>query len=201
MTPQSKWDERYSEAGYAYGTEPNDFLATSLEQLPPAGKVLCLGDGEGRNSVFLARQGYTVTAVDYSAVGLHKAQRLAADRGVTITTHVADLANYQLLPNSYDAVISIFCHLSPPVRRQVHGQIPSSLKKNGVFLLEGYTPRQLNHGTGGPPVIELLLEINDLKKELAQLQITHLIELERDIHEGRLHTGLGAVAQLIAVKV
>ncbi|TKB25561.1 class I SAM-dependent methyltransferase [Desulfopila sp. IMCC35006] len=201
MTPRSKWDERYSEAGYAYGTEPNDFLAASLKQLPPAGKVLCLGDGEGRNSVFLARQGYTVTAVDYSTLGLQKAQRLAADRGVTITTHVADLAEYQLLPDTYNAVISIFCHLPPPVRRQVHGQIPSSLKKNGVFLLEGYTPRQLNHGTGGPPVKELLLEIIDLKKELAQLQITHLLEVEREIHEGRLHTGLGAVAQLIAVKM
>ncbi len=201
MTPKSKWDERYSEAGYAYGTEPNDFLAASLEQLPPVGKVLCLGDGEGRNSVFLARQGYTVTAVDYSTVGLQKAQRLAADRGVTITTRVADLAEYQLLPDTYDAVISIFCHLLPPVRRQVHRQIPLSLKRDGVFLLEGYTPRQLNHGTGGPPVKELLLEISDLKKELAELQITHLIELEREIHEGRLHTGLGAVAQLIAVKV
>jgi SAM-dependent methyltransferase len=200
MTQKSKWDERYGEAGYAYGTEPNDFLAASLHQLPPAGKVLCLGDGEGRNSVFLAQQGYTVTAVDSSSVGLQKAKVLAADRRVTITTCVADLAEYQLSPDTYDAIISIFCHLPPPVRQLVHSKIPSSLKRDGVFLLEGYTPRQLNHGTGGPPVKELLLEIVDLKKELAQLQFTHLIELEREVYEGRLHTGLGAVVQLIAIK-
>ncbi len=201
MAKKNKWDERYSEAGYAYGTEPNDFLVAFQHLLPPAGKVLCLGDGEGRNSVFLARCGHTVTAVDSSSVGLQKAKYLAADRRVTITTCVADLAEYPLPPDTYDAIISIFCHLPPPVRRQVHGQIPSSLRRDGVFLLEGYTPRQLNHGTGGPPVKELLLEIIDLSKELAQLQITHLIELEREIHEGRLHTGLGAVAQLIAIKI
>lgn len=200
MGEKNKWDERYSEAGYAYGTEPNDFLAASLQQLPSAGKVLCLGDGEGRNSVFLAQHGHMVTAVDSSAVGLQKAQQLAADRAVTITTCVADLAEYAFPANCYDAIISIFCHLPPVVRRYVHSQIPLSLKQKGVFLLEGYTPRQLNHGTGGPPVEELLLEMDDLNKELAQLQIVHLMELEREIHEGRLHTGLGAIVQLIAIK-
>jgi len=200
MTLQNKWDERYGEAGFAYGTDPNDFLASSLQQLPPTGTVLCLGDGEGRNSVFLAQQGYTVTAVDSSSVGLEKAKALAAERGVTITTCNADLADYQLPENTYDAIISIFCHLPPPVRRQLHCQIPSSLKKGGVFLLEGYTPRQLDHGTGGPPIKDLLIEIVDLQQELQQLHIVHGTELEREIHEGRLHTGFGAVAQLIARK-
>lgn len=200
MTEKNKWDLRFSEAGFAYGTEPNDFLAASLQQLPPTGTVLCLGDGEGRNSVFLAQQGYTVTAVDSSSVGLNKAKALATERGVTITTCNADLADYQLPENTYDAIISIFCHLPPPVRRQLHAQIPASLKKGGVFLLEGYTPRQLDHGTGGPPIKDLLMEIVDLQKELQQLHIIRGTELEREIHEGRLHTGLGAVAQLIARK-
>ncbi len=200
MTRQNKWDDRYGEPGFAYGTEPNDFLAASLQHLPPTGTVLCLADGEGRNSVFLAQQGYTVTAVDSSSVGLEKAMALATERGVTITTCMADLTDYQLPENTYDAIISIFCHLPPPVRRRLHGHIPSSLKKDGVFLLEGYTPRQLYHGTGGPPVKELLMEIVDLKKELQQLKIIHGTEVEREIYEGRLHTGLGAVVQLIAVK-
>ena len=200
MTEKNKWDERYAEAGFAYGTEPNDFLAASLHHLPPTGTVLCLGDGEGRNSVFLAQHGYTVTAVDSSSVGLEKAKALAVERGVTISTCNADLANYHLPENTYDAIISIFCHLPPPVRGQLHGQIPSSLKKGGVFLLEGFTPRQLHHGTGGPPIKDLLMEISELKKELHQLHIIHGTEIERQIHEGRLHTGLGAVAQLIAIK-
>ena len=143
MTEQNKWDERYSEAGFAYGTEPNDFLAASLQQLPPSGTVLCLADGEGRNNVFLAQHGYTVTAVDSSSVGLAKAKTLAAERGVTITTCIADLTDYQLPENTYDAIISIFCHFPPQVRRKLHSRIPSSLKKGGVFLLEGYSPRQL----------------------------------------------------------
>jgi SAM-dependent methyltransferase len=200
MTEQNKWDERYGEAGFAYGTEPNDFLAASLHQLPHKGTVLCLGDGEGRNSVFLAQHGHTVTAVDSSSVGLAKARALAAERGVTITTCLADLTDYQLPENTCDAIISIFCHLPQHVRRKLHDRIPSSLKKGGVFLLEGYTPRQLDHGTGGPPIQELLMEIDELKKELQQLDIVHGTELEREIYEGRLHTGLGAVAQLIAIK-
>ncbi len=197
---QNKWDDRYSESGFAYGTEPNAFLAASLQHLPPTGTILCLADGEGRNSVFLAQQGYTVTAVDSSSVGLQKATILATERGVTITTCVADLTDYQLPENSYDAIVSIFCHLPPPVRKRLHSQIGSSLKNDGVFLLEGYTPRQLEHGTGGPPVRELLMEIVDLKKELQQLQIIHGVEVEREVYEGRLHTGLGSVVQLIAVK-
>ncbi len=200
MTDQNKWDNRYGESGFAYGTEPNDFLVASLKKLPPAGNVLCLADGEGRNSVFLAQQGYRVTAVDSSSVGLAKANSLAAERGVTITTCVADLADYPLPEKTYDAIISIFCHLPPHIRKRVHNQIPLSLKKGGVFLLEAYTPRQLEYGTGGPPVKELLMEITELKKELAQLTILHGIELEREVHEGRLHNGLGAVVQVLAVK-
>jgi SAM-dependent methyltransferase len=200
MSEMNKWDQRYGEAGFAYGTEPNGFLEASLNHLPPSGTVLCLADGEGRNSVFLAQQGHTVTAIDSSSVGLAKAKTLAAERGVSITTCIADLTDYQLPENKYDAIISIFCHLPPQDRRQLHGQVVASLRKGGVFLLEAYTPRQLHHGTGGPPVKDLLMEINELKKELHQLDIIHGIELEREVREGRLHTGLGSVAQLIAIK-
>jgi SAM-dependent methyltransferase len=197
---QNKWDQRYSEPGFAYGTEPNDFLAASLQQLPSAGSILCLAEGEGRNSVFLAEKGYKVTAIDSSSVGLQKAQALAAERGVSISTCVADLAEYQLPLDTYDAIISIFCHLPPPVRSKLYRQIPPALKHGGVFIYEGYTPRQLEHGTGGPPVKELLPEVSELNKELEPLDIIHSLELEREIREGRLHNGLGAVAQLVAVK-
>lgn len=197
---RTKWDQRYSEPGFAYGQSPNDFLAASLMHLPPFGNVLCLAEGEGRNAVFLAEKGYAVTAVDFSEVGLNKAQSLAAQRGVNLTTCLADLAEYILSPNTYDAIVSIFCHLPPPVRKKVFRQIPVSLKKGGVFLLEGYTPRQLDFATGGPPSKDLMVELDDLLEDLQPLVILSARELHREVFEGRLHTGLGAVAQVLAIK-
>jgi SAM-dependent methyltransferase len=196
-----KWDQRYSEPDYVYGTAANDFLVQSLPLLPPNGSVLCLAEGEGRNAVFLAERGYQVTAVDSSAVGLAKAQALAGERQVTITTCVADLADYQLPPDSFDLIVAIFCHLLPPLRRQVLAQVEPSLRRGGVFLLEGYTPKQLEYGTGGPPDPALLMRLDELRRELAPLRLRHGVELVREVREGKLHTGEGAVVQVIADKV
>lgn len=200
MQPKNKWDSRYSEPGYAYGTRPNDFLAERIDLLPESGKVLCLAEGEGRNAVFLASHGYDVVAVDSSPVGLQKALELARIRSVHIRTIVADLAGFSIEPESYDAVISIYCHLPPDVRKQVHKRIRSGLKPGGILLLEGYTPDQLQHATGGPPSSELMMNLQMLTTEFSGLEILHATELERDIHEGRLHTGLGSVVQFIARK-
>jgi SAM-dependent methyltransferase len=197
----NKWDQRYSEVDYVYGTAANDFLVQSLPLLPPSGAVLCLAEGEGRNAVFLAERGYQVTAVDSSAVGLAKAQALAGRRRVAISTCVTDLADYPLFPNSFDVIVAIFCHLPPSLRRQVFSQIPASLRPGGVFLLEGYTPKQLEYGTGGPPDVSLLLQLSELREELAPLRFVHGQELVRDVREGRLHTGKGSVVQVIADKV
>lgn len=200
MGDTSKWDQRYSEPGYAYGTDPNDFLAASLQHLPAGGSVLSLAEGEGRNSVFLARNGFQVTAVDSSPVAITKTRALAEQHGVYVNTVEADLAEFTFVPDRYDAVISIFCHLLPPLRQTVHSLTVGSLKENGIFLLEGYTPQQLQHGTGGPPTKELLMNLDTLQKELSGLEIIHGIELEREIHEGRLHNGIGAVVQVIGRK-
>lgn len=196
----NRWDERYDVADYVYGTAANDFLVESLPSLPQGGSALCLAEGEGRNAVFLAERGYSVTAVDSSAVGLAKAERLAKARRVTITTHVADLDDYPLPPQAHDLIVAIFCHLPPAVRRRVFSQIPASLKPGGVFLLEGYTPKQLEYGTGGPPDVSLLLQLSDLREDLAPLHFLHGRELVREVREGRLHTGEGAVVQVLAVK-
>lgn len=197
----NKWDQRYSEPDYVYGTAANDFLVQSLPLLPPSGSVLCLAEGEGRNAVFLAEQGYQVTAVDSSTVGLAKARALAGERRVAITTCVADLADYQLPQDSFDLIVAIFCHLPPPLRRQVLAQVEPSLRRGGVFLLEGYTPKQLEYGTGGPPDPALLMQLDELRRELAPLRLRHGVELVREVREGKLHTGKGAVVQVIADKV
>jgi len=193
------WDERYDSDEYAYGKEPNDFLREAADNLPQ-GRILCLAEGEGRNAVYLASLGYDVTAVDASPVGLAKAQHLADERGVTITTEVTDLANYDIGKEKWDGIISIFCHLPPELRRQVHHSVVEGLKPGGVLLLEAYTPKQLEYKTGGPPVVEMTMTLEQLHIELEGLEFKHAVETVRPVHEGRYHHGDGAVVQLVAVK-
>lgn len=191
------WNERYSRPGFAYGTEPNDFLR-EYAPLIPKGRVLALADGEGRNGVFVATLGHQVTSVDLSAVGLAKARRLAASRGVTIETVVADLADFVIAPSSWEGVVSIFCHLPPTLRRRVHAAVVEGLVPGGVLLLEAYTPRQLAFGTGGPSRAELMPTLAQLREELAGLEFVRGEELERDVREGDFHTGYAAVVQVVA---
>ena len=193
------WDQRYSGQAFAYGTEPNAFLVAMAPRLP-TGRVLCLGEGEGRNAVWLAGQGYDMTAVDASGVGLEKARRLAAERGVTITTVHSDLAAYDIEPDFWDGVLSIFCHLPSELRADVHRRCVAGLRPGGVMLLEAYTPRQIAHGTGGPSTVELMMDKETLRMELAGFQFLDLRECEREIHEGAFHNGLGAVVQMVARK-
>lgn len=193
------WNERYSQAEYVYGKNPNDFLVEVVQQIPK-GRVLCLADGEGRNGVYLAQQGCRVTAVDGSSVGLEKARKLAAEHFVEIETIVADLAEFPIQPDAWDAIASIFCHLPPTVRAHVHRQVVTGLRSGGVFVLEAYTPRQLAFKTGGPPTAELTMELTTLHRELGGLEFTHAKELEREIQEGQFHQGHSAVVQVLAVK-
>jgi len=193
------WDVRYSTSEYVYGTAPNAFLASVTDQIPK-GKVLSLAEGEGRNAVFLAEQGYKVLGVDASVVGMTKAQRLAEQRDVTIETRIADLANFTISPDSWDAIVSIFCHLPSGIRSSVHRKVVAGLKPGGVFVLEAYTPAQLLLKTGGRPTADMTMTLTGLKKELDGLRFIHARELERDVTEGKLHTGRGAVVQVVAVK-
>jgi SAM-dependent methyltransferase len=193
------WDERYATEEFVYGTKPNDFLKSSAHFLPP-GQILCLAEGEGRNSVYLAGLGYRVTAVDSSAVGLAKAQRLAHSAGVTVETVQADLAAYRIESGAWEGVVSIFCHLPGRIRRPLHQAVVAGLRPGGVVILEAYTPKQLEYGTGGPPDPALLMTLADLHSELAGLEFLHGLEVVREVVEGRLHNGLGAVVQVIARK-
>lgn len=194
------WNTRFDRDEYVYGTEPNAFLLQSFKQIPN-GRVLCLGEGEGRNAVFLAEQGYEVVAVDASNVGLDKAQRLAETRGVQIETRVADLTDYDLGQEQWQGIVSIFCHLPPELRQSVHARIAPALAPQGSLLLEGYTPDQLAHGTGGPPSVEMLYHPAMLQQDFANLTINWLEAKVRDVTEGIGHTGTGAVVQLIARKI
>lgn len=197
----AQWDARFSAEDYVYGTKPNEFLVEVTPSLPPApARILSLGEGEGRNGVYFASLGYQVTGVDASAVGLRKAERLAAEQGLSLTTVVSDLTDFSITPGAWDAVVAVFCHLPMPLRRRVHRAVVEGLRPGGVFVLEAYTPAQLALRTGGPPVRELLYTAEELREDLADLELPILRELEREVVEGRLHTGRAAVVQVLGRK-
>jgi SAM-dependent methyltransferase len=166
------WDDRYAQDGWAFGTEPNDFLRKQAPLIPP-GRVLCLGEGEGRNATFLAEEGYEVVGVDRSQVGMDKAQGLAQEKGVFIETVVSSIEDFELTEGEWQ----------------------------GILVLEGYTPKQLDFGTGGPPDAERLVSLETLEKELSGLEVVVAQETEREVHEGRMHTGQGSVVQFVGRKV
>ena len=198
MSSGNIWDSRYAGDAFMYGTAPNDFLREQVAVLPAGARVLCLAEGEGRNAVFLAERGFVVTGVDGSKVGLEKAQKLAAQRGVKLENIVADLREFELGTAKWDAIVSIWCHVPPDLRASLHPKIVAALKPGGVFLLEHYHPKQLGYGTGGPPDAKLLVTRADLEHDFAALKVLHAFEGERDIHEGSGHAGKSFVTQFIA---
>src|SRR5664280_709386 len=191
------WNDRFATRDYVYGMEPNDFVVAAAPAIPP-GPVLCLAEGEGRNAVWLAQRGHAVTAVDQSEVALGKARLLAAKRGVTIETVIADLAAYRIAPGAWAGIVSVWAHLPPSLRRSLHTQCVNGLQSGGVFLLEAYTPAQLAFDTGGPRSIDMLMTAEQLREELAGLDFEILREMERDVREGTKHTGRAAVVQVLA---
>jgi len=191
------WNERYRGADYVYGTAPNDFLVSAAAEIP-AGPVLCLAEGEGRNAIFLAGRGHAVTAVDQSEAGLAKARALARTRDVPLTTVVGDLADFAIVPRSWCGIVAIFMHLPPALRRAVLARAAAGLRPGGVFIMEAYTPAQLGRGTGGPGDVTLLPSLAELRAELGEMEWLVARELERDVREGACHTGGAAVVQVLA---
>lgn len=199
FAPSDFWNKRYSNSEYAYGTAPNDFLTKVVTRIP-RGPVLCLAEGEGRNAVFLAAKGYDVTAVDISSVGLEKAQALAADRGVTLRTVQADLSEFVIEPGAWSGIISIWAHVPPDVRRDLHQRVVEGLAPGGALVLEAYTPDQIALGTGGPPDARMMMTAAGLRDELRELRIDSVREIRRSVHEGVWHNGPSAVVQLLAFR-
>jgi 2-polyprenyl-3-methyl-5-hydroxy-6-metoxy-1,4-benzoquinol methylase len=194
------WDERYSGDDLAYGAAANDFLASVADRLPMSGEALDIGAGEGRNALFLASRGLSVLAVDQSEVGMHKARRLARERGLSLRTQAVDLNHFDAAPHSFDIVSSIFVHLPATLRAMVHRRIGTWLRPGGVFVLEAYAPDQIERGTGGPRDPTLLASLETILSELAGLAIDHRAALVRNVTEGQFHTGEASVVQVVARK-
>ena len=197
MSTRDFWNEKFANTEYAYGTEPNEFLAASVAKLKP-GAALSLAEGEGRNAVWLAQQGFTVSSIEQSEKGVAKTLRLALQRGVIVMAERGELETFHIQPNSWDLIVSIYAHTPQELRRKLHRQVVAGLKPGGVFILEAYTPAQIPNNTGGPKDASLMPTAELLRSELNGLVFDHIAEVERDVVEGSLHTGTAHVVQVVA---
>ena len=197
MSTRDFWNEKFATTDYAYGTEPNDFLVSAVTNLK-RGATLSLAEGEGRNAVWLAQQGFTVSAIEQSEKGVGKTLRLALQRGVIVMAERGELETFHIQPNSWDLVVSIYAHPPQELRRKLHRQVVAGLKPGGVFVLEAYTPAQIANNTGVPKDASLMPTAELLRSELAGLVFDRIEEVERDVVEGSLHTGKAHVVQVVA---
>lgn len=197
----SMWDQRFSGDDYLFGREPNDYLRSKAPLLPAGGSVLCVADGEGRNSVWLAKQGLKVQAFDISEVGVAKARLLASEAGVSVDYTVADCEQYNWAAQSHDGVAAIFIQFADPeMRGRLFANMVRALKPGGVLILQGYTPRQLDYKTGGPGQLSHLYTADFIREAFKDLQTVELIEYEAELNEGARHAGRSALLGLVATK-
>lgn len=197
----ARWNERFSAPDYVFGTAPNAFLAAQAPLLRPGMSALCVADGEGRNSVWLARRGLEVTAFDFSPIALEKARKLAADSGVTVDYRQSTVGDWNWDERRYDVVVAIFIQFSPPAERaQVFAGMVRALKPGGLVVLQGYGTAQLKYDTGGPKQVENLYTEALLRDSFKGQEILHLGSREEALDEGTRHQGMSAVVDLVARK-
>ena len=194
------WDERYSSIGFVYGTEPNIFFKDELDKLQ-TGNILLLGEGEGRNAVYAATQGWEVDAVDFSTIGKEKALKLADENNVKINYEVVNLSDYTFKLKDYDAIAIIYLHLKPKIRSEIHSQVFNSLKFNGILILEVFEKDQLGRTSGGPQNIDMLYSKEEIEKDFEKMQINSLEKIVIELDEGEHHRGEAVVLQLVAEKL
>jgi SAM-dependent methyltransferase len=193
------WNERYERPGYFFGTAPNRFLESQQHRLRRGWRALAVADGEGRNGVWLARQGLEVVSVDFSPVALAKARALAAEAGVEIATVEADLHTWSWPQSQFDLVVAIFIQFAPPgPRERIFAGMKRALRPGGLLIMEGYRPEQVGRGTGGPPWPEHMYTEGLLRDAFADLEILHLEAHDSVIQEGSGHAGLSALIDLVA---
>ncbi len=201
MSAAPSWDERYARPGFLFGEAPNVFLKSQLPLLKPGMSVLALADGEGRNGVWMAEQGLRVHAVDASKVALEKSRQLASRRGVNLQWDEVDLLNWSWPQAAYDVAVAIFIQFpGPEGRARQFACIRQALKPGGLLIMQGYTPRQLEYGTGGPPHAENMYTEELLRAAFGDWEILHLAEHDDPIDEGTGHSGMSALIDLVARK-
>ena len=199
--PAGTWNRRFSESGYLFGTEPNAWLHEHADLWQAGERVLCVADGEGRNSVWLAQRGLTVDAFDIAEVGVRKARDFARITGVKVNFAVADIAQLQWPQSIYDGVAAIFIQFADPaLRARIFAGFHQCLKPGGTLVLQGYTPRQLEYRTGGPPIASHMYTPELLREAFAGMEILEMREYEANLAEGTGHRGHSALIGMVARK-
>jgi SAM-dependent methyltransferase len=199
--PAAKWDQHFSRPDYLYGTVPNAWLESQRALFSPGQTALAVADGEGRNSVWLARQELAVDAFDISAVGVAKARELARAAGVAVQFHVSDCDAWPWTPQSYDHVAAIFVQFAdPPLRQRLFANMARALKPGGHLILQGFTPKQIEYNPNGPGLIDHLYTEALLRSSFAELDIIDLRSYDAVIDEGRQPPGPSALIGLVARK-
>jgi SAM-dependent methyltransferase len=189
-----EWDARYGERGLLWTAEPNRFLVSELEGMAP-GRALDLACGEGRNAVWLATTGWTVTGVDFSPVGVDKARRLADQLGVNVELVVADLAEWEASA-SYDLVLVLYLQVGPDARRRALAAASRALAPGGTLLVIGHALRNLTDGYGGPPTADVLYAPDDIVADLGSLTVEKADEVLRPVDvDGVTHTAIDVLVR------
>ena len=196
------WNQRFDKEEFIFGKEPNEYLTLQTRSyLKPNDKVLCIADGEGRNGVWLAKQGIKVVGFDASDIALKKAKQFAKDNQVEVEYSFSDTDSFTWHENAYDAVIGIFIQFADPqMRKRIFQQTYMALKPGGFFILQGYTPKQLVYKTGGPSLIEHLYTEEMIRDLAREFQILDLRCYEKELNEGARHAGMSALLGLVAKK-
>jgi len=196
------WDDKFSREGYFYGFEPNVFIASQTDLLAPKGKVLCLGEGEGRNAVYLAKKGFDVTALDASPIGMSKALQMATSQDVSFKAQLLDLEQWNPA-ESYDAIVTSYLHLEEPLRTQTFQQAIHALNIGGYFVGEFFSIEQIPRDSGGPKKPSLLYTVDSLNTifSMDMCEVVLIEEYEVPLDEGKGHQGDALVIRVIVKRV
>ncbi len=201
MSEFERWETRYAKPEYEFGKTPNEFLASCKPLLPASGRALAVADGEGRNGVWLAEQGLAVVSIDFSPAAQNKAQALAAERQVAVELVRADVHTWNYPDAAFDVVAEIFTQFSAPADRALKwAGMRRALKPGGLLIVQGYTPKQLAYGTGGPKQLDHLYTRAMLEQAFGDFRDLRIVEEERELHEGSSHSGMSAVIGLTGRK-
>lgn len=195
------WEARFASEEFRFGKEPNEFLVRCKPLLPKSGKALAVADGEGRNGVWLAQQGLLVTSTDFSPSAQAKGRKLAAEHNVSVEFIEADAHEWTYPTDAFDVVAEIFTQFSTPEKRpKKWAGMRRALKRGGLLIIQGYTPKQLEYATGGPKQIEQLYTREMLERAFGDFKDVRIVEEERELQEGPGHSGMSAVIGLTARK-
>jgi cyclopropane fatty-acyl-phospholipid synthase-like methyltransferase len=200
MSELERWQTRFRAPGYAFGKEPNGFLKQQAPLLRGRKTALTVADGEGRNGVWLAEQGLDVTTIDFSPAALEKSRALAAERGVTLRSEVADVTTWPWPVSAFDVVVAIFIFVAPAERPAFLANLKNALNPSGLLLMQGYRPKQIEYRTGGPSDPARMYTRAILETGFGDMATLDIHEHDSAISEGASHAGMSALIDLVATK-